>query len=209
MAKSETDLTRLSADQLKQAMATGVSMGDLNALRAEGHTAEDLMEILDIMAEQRTAAEDRQGDKLAKAVAGASAPDRIPENKHRHPRISVFNPKGEFHARINPTGIERPKTTCETLYTGVLMEGDVDTNEEIELANAITKPGIYFCTQNDGTKFKVTVDCEYEAGTHDVISRKLISFDYKGKSRERPSKATTLREIVTQQDAKEPARASA
>lgn len=200
--------TDLSADQLKQAVATGASLTDVRSLQAEGHSFTDIMEILDMMRDERVAAEDRQGNKFAAAVAGATAPDRIPENKHRHPRMSVFNPRGEFHAKVNPTGIERPQIACETYYTGVLMEGDVDTNDEIEAANQITQPGIYFCSQNDGTKFKVTVECEYQAGTTDVITKKTIAFDYKGKSRERPAKIVTLREIIAQQT-KEPIRASA
>ena len=197
MAKD--DFTKLTADELKECMATGASITDVKELQTQGHSFEDIKEILDIQREERDAAETRRTQGLTTAFAEVNDRDRIPENKHRHPRKSVFNPLGEYHKRINPTGLkQRPQLSCETIWTGVPMEGDVDTNEELELVEQIKTPGVYSCTMNDGGKFRVTVSVEYQSGTRDVISRKIIHYKQEKMSQRYPSRAAIMRELIAQ-----------
>ncbi len=197
MAKADSDYTKLTADELKECLATGAALADVRSLQSEGHSFSDIKELLDIMSEERRASETRQGNNLATAVAGATAPDRIPE-KIRHHRKSVFNPPGEYDKKANPEGIIRPVPVCDTRWNGVTIDGDVDTNEEIELSNQINEAGEFWCSKNDGGTFRVQVALTYG---HDrtTIAQKLISYDYKGKSREYPSKAAIAREIISQQ----------
>lgn len=197
MAKD--DFTKLTADELKECMATGASIADVKELQSQGHPFSDIMEILDIQKEERDATETRRTQGLTAAFSEANDRDRIPENKYRHPRKSVFNPEGEYHKRINPTGLkQRPQLSCETIWVGVPMEGDVDTNEELELVEQIKTPGVYFCTMNDGGKFRVTVTMEYQAGTVDVISRKLIAYKQEKMSLRYPSRVAIMRELLAQ-----------
>ncbi len=187
MAKEKIALTDTETSEL---LDLGMTFGEIFDLVDRFYTFDQIFKMG--QAQSRRRAEVEKDARTHQAETSASAMKRalMPENP-RHPGISVYShPEGE---------LKRPKPSlrCETFWLNSPMEGDVDTVEEIELANLL-EPGEYLCTKSDGSKVKATVEVERDPVT-DKYSKVRVMFPTRGHQRHNHApKTSMMREMIAQ-----------
>lgn len=191
-ALSVPALAGLQANELKECLALGATLGEIKELAESGFGYEDIR----VMAPQLAAARQTSG--------GSGVPDALithigniaegvkkerPENVS-HPDVSVLNPLGE---RDHP----RPALKCRQFWWGGFLEQRTDLSlDEIALVNAL-EAGEYWVTRTDETKEKVPV-LFFRDGM-DRLDRIVVKINT-GKEHKTawPSKLRILRELVEQ-----------
>ncbi len=184
--------TDLTPAELKQCLATGAAITEVQVLQQQGFTFAEILDLCETARDAKVIEKESDAERSAKATKKAMRP----ENEH-HPGISVYSrPKGEV---ADPKG----DLVCKTLWAGTPLEPSTLTAEEVDLVNAVAD-GAYRCTRSDGTPFKVEVVTERsETGQP---SKKTIFFATRGQLRHNlPGMVPMLREMHAQSRVASPA----
>ncbi len=182
----------LTTAELKQCLATGATITEVNVLIEQGFDFDDILDICETQKAAKLAEKDTDAVRQAQATKKAMRPEN-----EQHPGISVYSrPLGE---QLDPKG----DLVCKTFWAGTTLSADTLTPEELDLVNGLPD-GRYQCTRSDGSKFKVTAfTTTGELGT---AEKRDIFFATRGGLRHNlPGMVAMLREMHAQARVASPA----
>lgn len=151
-SQTETPKPTYTLDDLKAAVAAGMTIAEAKGLLEAGYAPADVLELAQLQAEQRAAQATEQQTATAKAMQKAMRPEN-----EKHPGFSsLAYPEGEeARPRTMPFGFVLNGYPCHKFL-------ETEHWREVELM-AQTKPGKYHILRKDGSRMDVTVEAKTDA----------------------------------------------